>query len=320
MNEVDKSTAKLPYMGFIEELKILVETLYAIQKYRIQAELRIQSFVRDGRLTKIKAGQLHHMIDERLKSEETIFLRDVSKMLKSVPIWTDFMKKIKGIGPAIAGSLIAGIVDIAKFDAVASLWKYCAQDVINTPLDTADEEEPIIFGEAPRRESGEKITWNPFMRATIFKMTDSFVKQNPEKSLYRRLYDKKKKYYQERFPEYSRCHICGSALLPQKVGPDKCSNFGDKDTKPCSGQTGGIPHPFRKITRGPKKGQPYYIHTKIHIHNMAKRYAGKIFMQHLWVVWRQMEGLEISKPWIFSQEGHTHYIRPEHSEAFDPVN
>jgi len=235
----------------IEELKIKTETYYAIQKIRIQAELRIKAFVREERLPEEHAEELHHWADDMLKAMETSIKRDVAKLLRGVPIWEEFFKPVKGVGPCLAGSLIAGIVDISRFEYVSSLWKYCGMDVVD--------------GEAPKRARGQKISWNPFLRMTLYKASDSFIKQNPEKSLYRRLYDEKKAYYQAKFPE------------PVEKGNGK-------------------------------KGKKY---TKLHIHNMAKRYAGKIFLQHLWKTWRELEGLPVTEPWVIAHGGHNRYIAQE---------
>lgn len=232
----------------IEELKIKTETYYAIQKSRIQAQLRIKAFVRDGRLSDDHSEALMFWLDDSLKRLEVIIKKDVATLLKDVPIWTEFMEAIKGIGPCLAGSLVAGMVDIGRFNHISALWHYCGMHVVD--------------GEAPRRKRGSKITWNPFLRMTLFKLTDSFIKQNAEKSLYRRLYDEKKAYYQKKFPE------------PVKDG---------------------------KKTR----------YTKGHIHNMAKRYSGKIFLSHLWVAWRKLEGLTVTEPWILEQGGHVDKIEPE---------
>ena len=46
--------------------------------------------------------------------------------------------------------------------------------------------------------------------------------------------------------------------------------------------------------------------TKLHRHNMAVRYMIKIFLQDLWMAWRELEGLEITKPYHEAKLGHTH--------------
>jgi hypothetical protein len=50
-----------------------------------------------------------------------------------------------------------------------------------------------------------------------------------------------------------------------------------------------------------------------HIHAMAQRKMVKIFLQHLWVQWRTLENLPISKPYVIDRIGHSDYIKPQPS-------
>lgn len=45
-----------------------------------------------------------------------------------------------------------------------------------------------------------------------------------------------------------------------------------------------------------------------HLHAMAMRKTGKIFLQHLWVQWRTAEGLPVSEPYVQAILGHTNII------------
>ena len=47
-----------------------------------------------------------------------------------------------------------------------------------------------------------------------------------------------------------------------------------------------------------------------HIDNRARRKVAKIFLQHVWIKWREFEGLPISKPWVIDVAGHTNYVEP----------
>lgn len=47
-----------------------------------------------------------------------------------------------------------------------------------------------------------------------------------------------------------------------------------------------------------------------HLHNRAIRKVAKIFLQHVWLVWRESEGLPISKPWVHDIGGHTNFVPP----------
>lgn len=51
--------------------------------------------------------------------------------------------------------------------------------------------------------------------------------------------------------------------------------------------------------------------TKLHIHNAAMRKMIKIFLSHLWQVWREDEGLPVSPPYIIGKDGHSHYLSPQ---------
>lgn len=52
-----------------------------------------------------------------------------------------------------------------------------------------------------------------------------------------------------------------------------------------------------------------------HIDAMARRKVAKIFLSHLWVEWRKLEGLPVTMPYAFSILGHTDYIEPEKTQA-----
>ena len=49
---------------------------------------------------------------------------------------------------------------------------------------------------------------------------------------------------------------------------------------------------------------------KLHVHLMSQRKMEKIFLSHLWVAWRKIEGMPVSKPYVIEKLGHTSYIEP----------
>lgn len=276
-----------------EEIIIKTEAFYAIQNLRIQAQLRIKAFIRDKRLDKKEAKKLHLWNDEILKSMEHTIKKEMETLIADIPIYDEFFKKIKGIGPCLSGSLYSGIYDISRFATVSKLWKYCGQDVVD--------------GEAPRRQKGKKITWNPFLRMTMHKITDSFIKQNPEKSQYRRLYNEAKEYYKKKFPQWAICWHCKGRMVIKlkKVGKKITEVF---VCSKCGKNQAGEPHPTRKT----KEGKLIYRYTRGHINNMAKRKVAKIFLQHLFVKWWEIDhGVVPSKPWILEHGGHVDYIECE---------
>jgi len=89
---------------------------------------------------------------------------------------------------------------------------------------------------------------------------------------------------------------------------------------------------FRLATSLMRSGSPYkgiydeskeeYLNrgwAKAHAHAASIRKMMKVFLQHLWITWRVLEGLPISKPFVHDVMGHTHYITPEQM-GWPPLN
>lgn len=51
--------------------------------------------------------------------------------------------------------------------------------------------------------------------------------------------------------------------------------------------------------------------TKLHQHYAALRKMEKMFLSHLWLRWRSLEGLPITEPYAQAVVGHTNITRPE---------
>lgn len=71
--------------------------------------------------------------------------------------------------------------------------------------------------------------------------------------------------------------------------------------------------PYRRIYDSAK--EYYEINrpdwTKGHRHNAAIRKMIKIFLSHVWLRWRSLEGLQISEPYVNDKLAHIHYYAPE---------
>ena len=62
-------------------------------------------------------------------------------------------------------------------------------------------------------------------------------------------------------------------------------------------------HPEEMMIGGKKK------YNDGHLHNMAIRKVAKVFLSHLWLLWREAEGLPTTDPYpIAHLEHHTHMI------------
>jgi hypothetical protein len=124
-------------------------------------------------------------------------------------------------------------------------------------------------GHAPKRVKGENIDWNPKMRMLSWKIAKQFVMQGDR---YRMIYDAEKlRLTAERMGEN------GELFCPHLA---ECQAKLKKRDKPaCKG----------------------------HIDAMAKRKAVKLFLSHLYVKWRELEGLPTRPPYVIEKMGHTTY-------------
>ena len=59
--------------------------------------------------------------------------------------------------------------------------------------------------------------------------------------------------------------------------------------------------------------------TRSHAHNRAFRMMRKLFLAHLWEVWRKAEGYEIRMPYAMEYLGHSTKINPEEMMSKKPV-
>ena len=51
--------------------------------------------------------------------------------------------------------------------------------------------------------------------------------------------------------------------------------------------------------------------TKAHTHMASMRKMIKVWLAHVWIIWRALEGLPIRDPYVFDVLGHTHQYLPE---------
>jgi hypothetical protein len=99
-----------------------------------------------------------------MEMAKKLLSKKMERELKRMPIYAEFLSKIKGVGVALAAGLVSEIDDISKFDNVSNLNAYFGLHVVN--------------GTAPKRQKGVVANWNPTGKALICELIpDQFVKQ-----------------------------------------------------------------------------------------------------------------------------------------------
>lgn len=171
------------------EIIYLIKHFYRIQNHRIAFGNQIRAL----KEVKLNINPLEEYFSTLHKVEKDMekYIKD---SLKDEVIWTDFLKKTKGIGGLLAAGLV-NLVDIKKARHISSLWKFAGLDVVN--------------GKAPRLTKGQKTTWNPLMRQLCWKIAKSFIMT---KSPYRKFYDERKKLEEKTHKDLTKIHRHNRAM------------------------------------------------------------------------------------------------------------
>jgi len=133
-----------------------------------------------------------------------------------------------------------------------------------------------------KRQKGEKLDYNPKAKTHAWKCGMQLLKA---KGAYSKIYYEAKVKYEEREDiKAMHEHIIGHVTRKGKRVPEY------------------------EAAGGPKS-------YKLHIHYMALRKMIKRFLADTWVAWREVEGLSLSKPYIFSDAAKAKGIAHEHYEV-----
>lgn len=306
---------------------------------------RRRKFEYDGVISNYAELCLINQYIQMLEHEETSF-RNLEAILDEMPIWTQYLKGVKGIGPAM-GAVIVSEFDIHKAKYVSSLWKYAGLDVGDDGRGRSRRKEHLEESEYTDRNGEVKtkmgITFNPFLKTKLVGVLgSSFLKsKSPFSDVY---YDYRRRL--ENMAAHATWVLNQDSLrdiaadtLPPFVNPnidnpDKTEGAGmynpeelhlsvdeggkkmytvvKKHSIEVEGKERQHLHVYLSQTAGkaPKDAKPIAIYRKnksaAHRHNMANRYMVKIFLQDLYANWKEIEGLEAHPPYHEAKLGMVH--------------
>lgn len=105
-----------------------------------------------------------------LEKAETKHFKMLERVLQEYKIYTEFLEKVKGVGPAMAGVIISEI-DIHKARHASSIWKYAGLDVAPDGRGRSKKAEHLIdfaYVDKDGKEATRKsITFNPFLKTKL---------------------------------------------------------------------------------------------------------------------------------------------------------
>lgn len=105
-----------------------------------------------------------------LESEEDRHFSRLGNILQDYPIYTEFLEKVRGIGPAMAGVIVSEI-DIHAAKYPSSLWAYAGLDVGPDGQGRSKRKEHLIECAYIDKEGNPAtrvgITFNPFLKTKL---------------------------------------------------------------------------------------------------------------------------------------------------------
>jgi len=126
-----------------------------------------------------------------LEAQEARHFRQLGNVLREYPIYTEFLEKVKGCGPAMSGVIISEI-DITKCTYSSSLWMYCGLDVAPDGRGRSKQRDHLVETDYIDKEGNPAkrmgITFNPFLKTKLVGvLASSFLrsgKDNPYSQSY----------------------------------------------------------------------------------------------------------------------------------------
>jgi hypothetical protein len=281
-------------------LRDLVMSMYDVQHTRMILNNRFRS----------TSDNVNYPFIKGLESVEENLKNTIKSEVQNFPIH-EWLISHRGISYDMAGQMIGLIGDIGKFDHVSNLWSYAGLGVIQVCDSCGKKYLPVLERPAWIVKTSKRLM-EQYERKIVKDGETGFAKKadamlchcdtpkvksigqrkikgtlldyNPKlKSLcwrYGEQFVKQGEFYRELYDKYR---------AEYEVREDLVNEMNGKSGK--------------KTKHGTTKGTG-------HIYNMAKRKTVKIFLSHLWATWRELEGLEVSKPWIIDIGGHSDYIEP----------
>jgi len=247
----------------MKSLNTLVNATLAIEKLRVASEVR-QSHLKLQNNVDVETDELHG----RLVDLEGYVDGRIAELLKSHPAYPWF-NRVKGIGKENIGKIVGQVrvapetngegEELPFANTISALWKFCGFSVEN--------------GKAPKRTSGEKLSYNSQLRSMCWRVGSSLMKA---KGKFYDYYLAQKETYAQRYQNEGRS-IVPATQLPKVEGKKR-------ETEDC-------------ISEG-------------HVHNQALRKMIKLFLACLWLTWREAEGLSVTKPYAIDQLKHDSFIDP----------
>ena len=191
--------------------------------------------------------------------------------LEDFPIWHEFFKPTRGIGPAMAAVIISE-VDVAKAKYVSSLWAFAGLDVAPDGRGRSRKKEHLVRRKYIDKDGVEQerdsITYSPTLKTKLMGVVaPSFLRSGSD--------------WREHYDNYKH-----------RIETDPArEKWSDKRAKEITAAGG---NPAVLLWRPGR------------IHQASLRFMVKEYLKALYCAWRPLEGLEVYPSYQEAKQGHFH--------------
>lgn len=226
---------------------------------------------------------MEHMALDKLIDDAQAAMQSYGRAVG--PIW-DWLTELRGVGDHTAAKLLAMVDDIGKFDTISKLWRFAGYGLYAYWFDARGTcRGPAVGYRMGENGERERVVLTPQAGWEQRAVTDRPVKG------YMLPYYRKFK---------SEVYLVSESFMKQRT-PIYREVYDSEKERIRIEHPNPVPNPY-----GPQKQR----YTDMHVHLMALRKVSKLFLSHLWLKWREADGLPISEPWVLAYTEHSTMIEP----------
>lgn len=223
----------------------------------------------------------------RLYTTEKELAKRLDTWSSTHPLRINFLSKIQGIGPILSSALIAWLAPISRFSNISKLWAYSGMSPFHYQCQCEKKHKFLVTSPPHCMECPVKVgTKRQSCKAKIVEC----VKVN------------KPIRHKRGYLAFFNPHV---KTLLWKVASSFEKQKAEKSFYRCIYQTKKAEYlqrvDLKKAIDDKVKG------AKLHVRLMSMKYTSKRFLADMWLFWRKLEGLPITKPYAHTVLGHTNY-------------
>lgn len=257
---------------------------------RNRALPRREGFVGSGVVSDFTELVLIHQY-ESLERQEREHFRHIGEALEDLVVWTEYLEKQRGIGPAM-GAVLTTSFDIVKAVRPSQFWAIAGLDVGPDGFARSRRAAHLVEREYEAKDGTIKTkmstTFDPWLQSRMLGVLGGSLLRSA--SPYRRFYDQ----YKHRIstdPNRVKGTLFDKKKLRMKAAAEKDQALKDA----LIDEAEALWHPLR-------------------IHRASMRYMVKQFVADFWRSWRLIEGLPVVKTYHEEKQGGHSGRAPEAAE------